>query len=58
MGDFKQEMREPEPCQHPDERMQMTIRHPSLRIPTELEVDLETGKTSKKTPMLSKPGVG
>ena len=50
---YKQEMREPEPSAHPDPRMHMTIRHTSLRIPSETMLDPVTGRTVKKTPMLA-----
>lgn len=46
MSSYKQEMREPEPSKHPDERMHLTIKHPSLRIPATLvEVNGKLGKS-------------
>lgn len=45
---YKQEMREPEPTKHPDERMHMTIKNSSLQIETKpTEFDPETKKPIK-----------
>ena len=42
----KKEMRKPEPSDHPDRRMNMTIKDPLLRIPrpsTEIKLSKEEG---------------
>jgi len=55
---YKQELVDPEPSKHPDERMQMTIKNPTLRIPAKMMIDTVTGKLVKWSPKLSKSGPG
>lgn len=49
MSTYKQEMREPEPCQHPDERMRLKLRDMKIGEDKPMTVDPKTGEKIGKS---------